>query len=43
MRDIVYLFPKTESAFLQRKTFDEYYWDRELLLVDISVEKIQGS
>lgn len=43
VRDMLKIFYNDgiDVAFQQRKSFDEYYWDRDKLNVELSLDKIQ--
>jgi hypothetical protein len=43
VRDMIKIFydDGIDVAFQQRKSFDEYYWDRGKLNVELSLDKIQ--
>jgi hypothetical protein len=36
MRDLLEILPELESSFIQRKSFDEYYFNSKSIQIDIS-------
>lgn len=40
VRNVINVFPEIKGEFKQRKTYDEYYFSNNELLIDITIENI---